>query len=257
MRRLAIGVFLTVVCLPIGSWARTIQWSGYEWEVKAKKQPMGPGPNLWSDSQRSVWVDDRGRLNLKVRKIHDQWHAAEVYMLNTLGHGKYVFYLDSRVDQLDTSVVVGLFIHATDTNEIDIEFSKWGQERKYTYHQFVLQPRIDGSNIKRSDYRSRKPQSTHGFVWSPEGVAFRSYEGHEIKDKRPYKWWDYTGPNNPPLSNQKVHINLWLYKGQPPTDGNEVLLVIDRFVFVPYSKQEKEPVATITTEEKTQPNQDQ
>ena len=209
----------------------TIQWSGYEWIVKSSPRPMGPGPNLWSDSPKSVWVDSRGRLHLKIRQENGQWYCAELYTRESLGYGKYLFYLDSRLDKLNTNVSVGLFVHASDTKEIDIEFSKWGENRRYPYQQYVLQPRVDGSNIQRTDYRDRNPLTAHGFLWSKAGVAFRSFVGHNLKGKKPFNHWDYVGPSNPKPSTEKVHINLWLYKGKPPTDGQETVLVLDRFVF--------------------------
>ena len=186
-------------------------------------------------SSRSVWVDGQDRLNLKLRRIKGQWHCAEVYSAKSLGYGRYIFYLDSRIDNLDSNVTIGLFVHAGDTQEIDIEFSKWGQERKYSYHQFVLQPRVNKDNIKRSDWRIRIPESTHGFVWMPHTVSFASYVGHNLRIRKPIKAWEYQGPNNPDPSTEKVHINLWLYQGKPPTDKNEPVLVVSRFRFEPLS----------------------
>jgi len=220
-------------------WARTISWSGHEWVVKSSQEPFGPGPNLWSNSQESVRVDDAGRLHLKIRKIGDRWHAAEIYALKSLGYGKYIFYLDSRVDNLDSNVVAGLFIHSDDTHEVDIEFSKWGQSKKYTYHQFVIQPRVDDGNIHRSEYRVRSPMTAHGFRWAPDSINFRSFVGHETQNKAPQKSWDYIGRHNPAAKSERVHINLWLYKGQPPTDENEAVLVVDKFDFIPLDQLQK------------------
>ena len=223
----------------------TIKWSGFEWVVKASNEPQGPGYNLWSDSKKSVWIDSRNRLHLKIRKINDIWHCAEVYTAKSLGYGKYLFYLDSRVDNLDKNVVVGLFTHMDDTREMDIEFSKWGQDRKHTYHQFVIQPRTDGSKLERSDYKMRQTYTTHGLVWMEKGVGFRSYAGHQIRGKRPYKAWDYTGADKPKPSTEKVHINLWLYRGQIPSDRQEVELIVRRFVFIPLRSRLKQSAATV------------
>lgn len=236
--RVFVALTITIVLslLSHHTQADTLQWCGQEWIIKHSKERFGPGPNLWSKSSDSVWVDGQGRLNLKIRKIGETWYSAEVYTLNPLGHGKYVFYLDSRVDNLDPNVVVGLFVHSDDMNEIDIEFSKWGKERKkYTYHQFVLQPRIDDTNLKRTDYWVKNPLSTHGFLWSTESVIFRSFVGHDT-NKKPHKYWDYVGSNNPTPSSERAHINLWLFKGRPPINEKETTLVINKFVYVPLDK---------------------
>jgi hypothetical protein len=35
--------------------------------------------------------------------------------------------------------------------------------------------------------------------------------------------WTYEGPDNPAESEGlRIHINLWLIKGEPPSDGKEV-----------------------------------
>ncbi len=231
------------------SLAKTLEWSGYEWHVKTSEEPFGPGPNMWSDAGDSVWVDGQDRLHLKIRNINGQWHCAEVMSTKSLGHGQYIFYLDSRVDNLNANIAAGLFVHSDDQNEIDIEFSKWGQERRYTHHQFVLQPRIDDTNLHRSDWRVKSPRSTHGFIWSNDEVRFRSFTDHVIKGKRAIKRWNYAGPNNPVPNNEKVHINLWLYKGAPPTDGSEAILVVSKFIFVPLAdlnrKKQKDAMTAI------------
>ena len=235
MRMMIVGALaIAVSLLSQEVRSETLQWSGQEWIVKTSKEKFGPGPNLWSDSSDSVWIDDQGRLNLKIRKVGEKWYSAEIYTLKPLGHGKYVFYLDSRTDNLDPNVVLGLFVHSDDTHEIDVEFSKWGQKhKKYSYHQFVLQPRLDDGSIKRSDYRVQDPLSTHGFLWTPERVAFRSYIGHDLDNKKPHKHWDYTGKSNPTPTSERVHINLWLFKGKPPVNEQELTIVINKFVYVP------------------------
>ncbi len=233
---LVTALLLLTPTLPIAAEERTIEWSGHKWVVKATETPYGPGPNFWSDSEKSVWVDAQGRLNLKVRQINGQWQCAEVYSEKSFGYGKYIFYLDSRVDNLDRNVAVGLFVHGSDRDEIDIEFSKWTRDVKYAYSQYVLQPRVDSSNINRTEYRVLDPRSTHGFSWSRAGVGFRSYVGHDIAGKKPIKLWNYTGIHNPTPAEEKVHINVWLYQGKPPEDGQETLLVIDRFVFVAHTE---------------------
>lgn len=246
MKRFLLSFVLLIPCMAQPSVAQTLKWSGYEWVIKSSDEPIGPGPALWSDAPESVWVDDQDRLHLKLRNVNGRWYAAEVYSLQSLGHGQYIFYLDSRVDNLDPNVVVGLFVHSDDQNEIDIEFSKWGEQRPYTYHQFVLQPRIDDTNLQRSDYKVPNPPSTHGFIWSPDQVRFRSFIDHDIAGKLPIKQWDYSGPNNPKPTGDRAHINLWLYQGLPPTDGQEVVLVVSKFEFVPLNQLGPTPILATT-----------
>lgn len=90
-------------------YTRSIQFSGYAWRVKRHTTPVGPGPNLFSDSECNVWVDARGRLHLKITHGGSRWECAEVICTRSLGYGTYRFYLDSEVHDLDPKVVLGLF----------------------------------------------------------------------------------------------------------------------------------------------------
>lgn len=247
MRKMIAYGFCIALC--ISQWAvaeRTIEWSGHTWIVKSHEKPFGPGPNLWSDAQQCVWIDDKNRLHLKIQRIDGQWHCAEIYNAKSLGYGTYIFYVNGQLNMLDSNVVLGMFVHLDDANEIDIEAARWGEDRKYTYLQYVLQPRQDESNIQRTDYRIKKPLTTHLFQWTKKNVLFRSYVGHHkynfdrLKRKRPFKKWNYVGPHNPEPSTEKVHINLWLYKGEPPSNEFDSEIIINRFEFIPLKKPKQE-----------------
>ena len=47
-----------------------LKFSGLEWTVKHGPK-MGPGPNAWD--RRNVWVDDEGRLHLKMAQCDGKW----------------------------------------------------------------------------------------------------------------------------------------------------------------------------------------
>ncbi len=124
--------------------ARMVAWSGRSWTVKASRTPVGPGPNLFSDSIDNVWVDPVGRLHLKITSRRGRWHAAEVVLGHSLGHGTYRFVLASRLDRFDPNVVAGLFTWsdepASHHREIDIEFGRWSDapqcNARYTVQPF-------------------------------------------------------------------------------------------------------------------------
>ena len=132
---------------------------------------------------------------------------------------------------MDLQTVLGLFVYANDANEIDIELSRWGEDRRFSYHQFVMHPVRRGETLIRSDFSSRSTRSAHGFRWNPAGVLFESYANHRVRG-RPFKRWLYEGPNNFKPSTEKVHINHWLYKGHPPAKGGESEVIIEKFIFV-------------------------
>ncbi len=124
---------------------RTIQFSGRTWSVKTSNQgKVGPGPNYFSDTNESVWVDTDGFLHIKVRKIGANWNSAQVVLNESLGYGRYILYAASRIDLLDKNLVLGIFTYDNSApqavyRELDIEISKWGNGDNNN-GQFVVQP---------------------------------------------------------------------------------------------------------------------
>jgi len=108
---------------------RTLSFSGYEWTVKTSENPVGPGPNLFLNSTENIWIDNQKQLHLKVTTKNGQWYCAEVISKENFGYGNYIFYLSSRIDQMNENAVLGLFTWSDDPDyhhrEIDIEFSRW------------------------------------------------------------------------------------------------------------------------------------
>ena len=46
-----------------GTFGRAVSFSGRSWAVKRSNEPVGPGPNLFSDGAENVWVDADARLH--------------------------------------------------------------------------------------------------------------------------------------------------------------------------------------------------
>ena len=210
--------------------ARSIQFAGLTWDVKLGNG-LGPGPNNWSDSTDSVWVDAQGQLHLKIRNVGSSWYCAEVVTQQSFGYRTYLFKVGSDANLFDKNVVVGLFTYLNDTNEIDIEFSRWGNANNQAA-QYVTQPGGTG-NIHRFDLSTAGVNSTHSFTWQASSIFYQSYQGyHNVLPALPSQFiqnWNYTGASIPLPSTEKLRINLWLYKGTPPSNGLPVELIINDF----------------------------
>lgn len=213
--------------------ARNISFAGREWIVKSGY--TGPGPNQWSDSADSVWVDASG-LHLKLRNVGGQWYCAEVYTVAPTGYGIHRFHVNGRIDQLDQNIVLGLFAYATDNEEIDIEFSTWGQPSPpnavYNVQPYYLPGNSHPFTIELFGY-----YSTHYFNWEPNRITFKSLHGHYDEPPAqddPIQQWIYLGDNNPPVAAfLRIHINLWLIGGHAPSNGQEVEVIITEADFPP------------------------
>jgi hypothetical protein len=229
---------------------KTITFSGYQWNVRATGTG-GPGPkipNLWDDA--NAWVDDKGSLHLKITAVtnaggNTEWHCVEISSQLRLAFGRYQFQVIGRIDELDPNVVLGLFKYPTPdvggdgTNEIDIEFAKWGNAKAKNADYVVFpinKPRVPGDNTEFNVVLTGG-YSTHRFLWESDRVTFQSLHGHRDDDSNEFEHWLYmpTGGRTDlvPQEPTPVRLNLWLFNATPPGDGAEVEMVISQFRFTP------------------------
>jgi hypothetical protein len=207
-----------------------ITFAGYSWAVKTSAGKVGPGPNYFSNSTSNVWVDSAG-LHLKITKAQNRWYSAEVILQRNLGYGTYRWTLGSSVGALDRNVVLGLFTWddaATDNHrENDIEIARWGNAADPTNAQYVVQPYDTAGHLARWTQPTGAP-TTHSFNWTASSVAFQSTAGSTTTAS-----WTFTGAGIPHPGAENARINLWLYRGSAPSDGQPIEVVISNFEFIP------------------------
>ncbi|MDQ3811913.1 MAG: glycoside hydrolase family 16 protein, partial [Chloroflexota bacterium] len=214
-----------------------LQFAGYEWRVRSAIDLEGPGPNYFSDSDEHAWVDDAGRLHLRVAPDADgRWYAAEVISTATFGYGTYEFRVDSRVDDLDPNVTLGLFTWSDDPaqnhRELDIEFALFGQPTGLA-GRFTLQPYTEPGNVFLFEPPA-SASSTHRFEWLPQQIAFESSIDGGQPGTASLPVAQHVFVNSVPQpGGEHVHINLWLDAGNAPTDGRSVEIVLRDFAFKP------------------------
>jgi hypothetical protein len=239
-RMLRIGALTVLMAAGIAARAGTIDFSGYSWVVRPSGKG-GPGPNNWEPE--NVFVDANGYLHLKLTKRNNAWFCSEVYTQKRLGMGRYEFWLAGPVDKLDKNVVVGLFNYPTPdvgldgTHEIDIEFARWGNSSA-PIGNYTVWPATNTLRqaSKPFSFTLKNDLSAHSFTRSPTNVLFQSYYGQEDEKSHPFATWLYQPPNPAAGVFRKpmpVHINLWCFKGLPPSDGHEMELIIRTFKFTP------------------------
>jgi len=212
------------------SQGRVISFSGLDWRVKSSgENRVGPGPNYFSDSEDNVMVDEQGRLHLKITFRDGRWYCSGIETVKSYGHDKYVFYISSRPDSLDKQVVWGLYTYSNDQEEIDIEFSRWGIDRNQEA-QYVVQPSKPGNRV-RFRMNLEGSYTTHIIDWKRKRIDFASYHGHRLRPEREtdeIAQWSYTGKDVPPDNDERLKINLWLFRGAAPSDNREAEVVINR-----------------------------
>jgi len=235
-------VLIAVAALVAGdevAQAATARFSGYTWVIRQAGRG-GPGPNNWEPG--NVLVDTNGYLHLRLTRRDGRWYCAEVYTQERFGFGRYEFWLAGPVDKLDRNVVLGLFNYPTPdvgpdgTHEIDIEFAQWGNPAA-PMGNYTVWP---ATNSVRRESRSFAFTldgvcSKHLFTWSPTNIFFESSGGGEAKD-RPLASWNFQPTNAPPHISHKpmpVHLNLWCFNGTPPSNGEQVEIIVRAFKFTP------------------------
>lgn len=235
----AAGSLAALLLLPALAGAATLQFSGYTWEVRSGEG--GPGPCHWNPA--NAFVDAAGQLHLKLSQEDGVWSCAEVSLADTnrLGFGVYQFEVIGAIDRLDRNVVLGLFnypppdVGPDSTNEIDVEIARWGDLANPNLN-FTVWPTRDNllPQGKVYEFSLAGTYTTHRFTWRSNGILFQSLNGHRSDNRSPIARWQFS-PKQParyvPQRPLPVHINLWLFDGNPPPDGREVEIVISKFSY--------------------------
>jgi len=239
--RIWICIVVVMSVLAAHAQAQTVKWSGLEWNLR--DDTGGPGPNTFSS--KNIKVEKDGSLLVAIVKRNNHWTCAELYTTQALGYGTYQFEVESRVDNLDRNVVLGLFSYPTadvgpdGTNEMDIEFARWGNP-KYPNGNYTVWPNTPNQNNASSTFEVKLKNggaSTHHYTWTPGSVSFESVTGLTGQSSRLISSWTTPAAFAPLVGTQPmpVHINLWLFNGKAPSNGNPVEIVLKSFTFTPYS----------------------
>jgi len=224
---------------PRSASAAEIDWKGYKWSVT-----NGGMAGVAAGSSANVAVDASGYLHLKIQKNGDTWSAAEIFSTARLGFGTYQWQIDGPIDKLDKNVVLGLFpygpaanIGSDGTNEIDIEYSRWGQANGPN-GDWTNYP-ASGKTVGELSYTfslAAQTLSTSRFIWTASSIEDFLLAGLEpvSSTKSLIKSWKYA-PDNPqtniPQQPLPLGMNLWCF--DVPSDGKDVEIVVRDFQFLP------------------------
>ncbi len=183
-----------------------------------------------------MWIDEIGRLHLRIAHKAGRWECAEVVSAHTFGFGWYRFLIESRLDNLDTNIVLGLFSWSDDPvwahREIDFErlcMDTSGRVDGNNF-QFVVQPWEIPGHVQRFNIPQDATSSVHAFCWEPTRVRFRSRAGGITPSDATtnvLKSWVCTLATPQP-GDENIRLNLWLFNGNRPANGQEAEVIISR-----------------------------
>ncbi|HEY4394534.1 MAG TPA: hypothetical protein VGP64_10745 [Polyangia bacterium] len=219
--------------------AATISWKGHTWQLTS-----GSMAGVCQGDPQNVTIDASGYLHLRITNSGGAWTASELFTTDRLGFGTYQWQVDGPIDSYDKNVVLGLFpygpaagIGADGTNEIDIEYARWGQANGPN-GDWTDYP-ASGSTVGELSYTfSLGPStlSTSRFVWSSSSIASALLGDLQAVGSVTglIKSWTYA-PSNPttnvPQQSLPLGMNLWCFDAAP-SDGKPVEIIIRDFVYV-------------------------
>jgi hypothetical protein len=211
---------------------KTLQFSGYEWEVRQSASERGGTLNLHDPS--NAWVDDQGFLHLRIAKRDADWTNAEVTLTRSLGYGTYMFVVRDT-SALEPAAVFSMFTWdpgGADPNhrEMDIEIARWGDPANKNA-QFVVQPYYVPANV----FRFALPGGviTHSFRWEPGRVLFKTVKGSSAQARAETVAEHLYTSGVPSSGGEAVRMSLYIftYTAHPLKNGAEV--VIEKFLYLP------------------------
>jgi hypothetical protein len=208
---------------------KTIQFSGYQWELRQASSNRGGTINLFDPA--NVWTDGKGFLHLRIARRERDWMSAEVGLSRSLGYGSYRFVVRD-VSQLEPAAVFSIFTwdESGPPREVDIEISRWG-ETTGKNAQYVIQPYYVPANVIR--FMVPAGTLTHSFVWEPGRMSFKTVRG-SASGPGANVIAEHAFTSGIPLpGSELIHMNLYVYdnKSNPLKHGSEV--IIENFEYLP------------------------
>lgn len=216
-----------------------IRFADRDWIVV--DQPSTPGENYFSTN--CVWLDTNGWLHMEVKQVNGVWCCPFVEGTESLGFGEYRWYVGSRLDLLDTNLVVGLFTYAqesqfnTNQNEVDIEVSRGLPGTQTNCLLYTIQPYTIAGNSYQHPMDLTNVLTTHRFFWRPDRVDWESYYGHSAVAPDVSEFiagWRFAGRGIPIETNEVTYMNLWLFYTNAPRDTQYLEMIIHDFSFTPF-----------------------
>jgi len=209
--------------------SRTLQFSGYQWEVRETPGDRSGTTNFYDGS--NAWTDQGGFLHLRIAKREKGWMTAEVQLSRSLGYGSYRFVVRD-VSHLEAAAVLAFFTwdNSGPPREMDIEISRWGEPEDKNA-QFVIQPYVVPANTVR--FTAPAGRLTYWIDWQPGRAAFKAVRDSSSRKEQNVVAEHVFTSGVPSLGNERIHMNLYVFdnKRNPLQRGSEV--IIEKFEFLP------------------------
>ena len=210
---------------------KTIQFSGYEWQVRSVRSTRGGRNNNYDNA--NAWTDANGFLHLRIAQNAGEWSCAEVKLSRSLGYGTYRFVVRD-VSQLEPAAVLSLFTWdeadaGQNHREMNIELARWGDAASKNA-QYVVQPYYVPANVVR--FNVPAGVLTHSFRWEPGSVTFKTVRGSVAGGPASVAQHSFTS-GVPAPGGESIHLDLFIFGNAKDPLQNDVEVVIEKFEYLP------------------------
>jgi beta-glucanase (GH16 family) len=211
----------TVRARPAPQCGTQLRFAGIDWSVSttAERFPGAARGFAWSECNVTLetLADGKEVLTLRLRKEPSGWRGAQIESEATYQYGTFSMTTESSLRPMlfdSPSAVLGFFTYLGPayTNEIDMEFTRWGNPSIPPMHYTVWPPvragatPSDGASSPSGEDSEFVRLSHHRFVWTEHSVAFKSSSGEESAPiGRPF-----TVSTNVPTKPMHIMLNLWV-----------------------------------------------
>jgi len=208
---------------------KTLQFSGYQWEVRQTARDQDGSRNF--PAPANAWTDGNGFLHLRVSKQGDHWSTAEIKLSRSLGFGTYRFVVQD-VAHLEPAAIFALFTwdELGPPREMDIEISRWGEPQDKNA-QYVVQPYVVPANTVRFD--APAGVLTYWMDWEPGRVSFKTLRGSASNSRSAVVAEHVFTSGVPSAGSERIHMNLYQYGNKRHPLQHEFEVVVEKFEFLP------------------------
>lgn len=210
---------------------KTVQFSGYEWQVRSVSSTRGGRNNSYSSA--NAWTDANGFLHLRIAQTAGEWTCAEVKLSHSLGYGTYLFVVRD-VSQLEPATVLSMFTWdeadaGQNHREMNIELARWGDPDSKN-GQYVVQPYYVPANVVR--FNAPAGPLTHSLRWEAGQAAFKTVRGTSANGPGVIAKHTFT-TGVPAPGGESIHLDLYIFGNATDPLRKDVEVVIEKFEYLP------------------------
>lgn len=213
---------------------RTIQFSGYEWTVRAAPSDRG-GKNLYDPA--NAWTDTTGALHLRIAGTTGNWTGAQVILTRSLGYGTYRLVVRD-LSTLDPAAVFAMYTLSDigaasadrDPREWDVEISRWGDPSGKN-GRYTIQPAYVGQNT--AWFTAPSGTLTYQVRWEPGRVDLDTTHGSGATAEQQLVAQHAFTSGAPVAGDEKFRINLYDFQRGPQLLKRSAEVVIEKFEYLP------------------------